>query len=187
MKRLVFGFSVLSVIIGFTGCGSDIDTVKDGVLNFNKTTTVGQALDNNKNCESKEWSTFETDSGIKVVNFTCNVANVKEYIESIKDDLGTLEPKWKNIDNIKHLKLKSRIKIYQFTINKDDTFQANSVTEKYIWKDGTVYTRNLNINQALENAYKSNMTYKINNKLSGQSAYITQRTLSGLYILGKKQ
>ncbi len=52
MKKVLFA---IPLALALTGCGSDIDLVKGGVMEFNQTTTLGKALDNWKSCESREW------------------------------------------------------------------------------------------------------------------------------------
>ena len=39
-----------------TGCGNNTDLVKDGIMNFNKTITVGNAFDNWNDCKNSEWN-----------------------------------------------------------------------------------------------------------------------------------
>jgi ABC-type metal ion transport system substrate-binding protein len=69
-KKVIFLF--ITLIVLFTGCeDSSISQVKNGVLAFNKKITVGEALDNWDNCYKRDWETFETKNGIKVVNFKC--------------------------------------------------------------------------------------------------------------------
>ncbi len=73
MKKLLLA-SILSVtIFGLSGCSSDIDRVKDGILQFNSTMTVGDALDNYEYCQDPEWSSYETDKNIDVVKFSCKL------------------------------------------------------------------------------------------------------------------
>lgn len=184
MRQILFFVSILVGILGISGCSdSPIDTVKDGVLKFNKTITVGEALDNWQNCKTRKWEAFKTNNGMQVVNFTCNLANIDEYIKSIKEGLSQ-NPKWKNLDNIKRLQLESDTITYQFTINKDNSFQLNSVQEKIKWKDGVTYTRDLKPLASMENAYNNYIKYKPM-KLDSHSAYLKYRALGGAYTMGK--
>jgi uncharacterized protein YcfL len=127
MKKL----ALLSVMcIAIVGCGSDTNKVKNGILDFNKTITVGQALDNWKSCESRNWEEFSADNGVKVVQFACN-HKVKEYVEKLKSysvseiNKGAI-----------YLDIVSYNQKFQFTINKDDTFQIHNVSSEMHWEDG---------------------------------------------------
>jgi len=196
MKGLLFGFSVLLISIGFSGCTSEIDTVKDGVMKFNKTITVGQALDNWSNCESTEWEMFETENGVKVVQFTCNEKNPTESNKKLANSLTQktevseekirkLKARWaingkdtnsdwykrdlkkledelieQNNDIAKFKKSESlniaSVKdIFQFTINKDDSFQISNVQYEIVWENGKKFSAPQNMMSRLQTAYKN--------------------------------
>jgi len=132
MKNYIFGISTFMLILGLNGCSDNTDLVKDGVMNFNKTITVGEAFDNWNDCESSEWKSFKTDNNTPVVEFTCEVKDIKEFLNKAKSFL----PK-KEQSNASYLDIESVTKIFQWTINKDDTFQINNVQSKMVWVDGT--------------------------------------------------
>jgi len=71
MQKLLFLVAAIVLLFGLNGCANDIDNVKDGVMDFDKTLTVGEAFDNWKACNKSQWNSFETDNGIKVVEFKC--------------------------------------------------------------------------------------------------------------------
>lgn len=50
-----------------TGCRSDINKVRNGYLEYNKTTTVGQALEHT--FSNGTWKSFTTDKGATIVEF----------------------------------------------------------------------------------------------------------------------
>ena len=54
---------VSALALSLTGCGGNIDLVKDGTIDFNKSITVGQSLDNWNSCEERSWDEFTTDNG----------------------------------------------------------------------------------------------------------------------------
>ena len=178
------GLVAIATSIIFSGCSSELDIVKDGVLKYNETITVGQALDNYEDCETSEWQSFETKNGAKVVNFTCKVNGVSEWIENVKEDLS--KPKWAaTLRSIKdaRMDLESITKTYQFTINKDDSFQLNSATETWVWKDGTVYNTEKDMHRALGEAYNNQLTklMKVN-----KDPYRAKSALQMPYQWGKK-
>ena len=170
MKRLFFGFSILLISIGFSGCGDSIDTVKDGTMSFNKTITVGEAFDNWNNCQKSEWETFETDNKIKVVQFTCFQRDVKEYMSKVKNFLSKKEQA-----EASYLDIVSNAQIFQFTINKDDTFQIDNVQVETVWSDGKKFSDSLKIMPQLESVYGNEITFNVNefNKmLAAQMGYV---------------
>ena len=66
-------------MILFSGCSeesaslSNIDKVKNSVINFDKSITIGQAFDNWNNCKNKQWNEFTTDNQRQIVEFTCKI------------------------------------------------------------------------------------------------------------------
>ncbi len=152
LKLLVIGL-FLSLII--TGCSDDIDIVKNGVMNFNKTITVGEAFDNWNNCEEKKWESFETDNGVRVVQFTCGDKDyTSKYLDKIK---SFLPPKKQNTN---YLNLKNMQQIFQWTINKDDTFQIDNVQLEFIWNDDKKFDVPMETIKELKKVYKNETTDK---------------------------
>jgi hypothetical protein len=70
---------LLIVVILFSGCNeesvniSNIEKVKNGVMNFDKSITIGQAFDNWNSCKNKKWNEFRTDNQKQIVEFTCKI------------------------------------------------------------------------------------------------------------------
>ena len=94
---------------------NDVELVKNGVLDYDKSITVGEAFNNWKVCkENIEWEAFQTDNKRRIVQFSCDK----------KDNTGT------------------RLIIFQFKINKDDTFDLSYIGEEYIDTDGIKTTAN---------------------------------------------
>lgn len=58
---------ILAAASLLTGCRSAIDKVRNGYLEYNKTTTVGQALEHT--FSNGTWKTFSTDKGVTIVEF----------------------------------------------------------------------------------------------------------------------
>ena len=165
MRKFRFLGMALLVSVLFVGCGSDIDMVKSGVMQFNKTTTVGEAFDNNKDCKKGEWESFETDNGAKVVQFTCYRKGVKEYFNKVKSFL-------KKVDDLSPLDVISNTGVYQFTINKDDTFQIDNVQTITKWADNKTTEVPLDAMQALAEIYENKISFNVNelNNLDEMSA-----------------
>lgn len=150
MKKVLFA---IPLALALTGCGSDIDLVKGGVMEFNQTTTLGKALDNWESCESREWEEFETDNGIKVVQFTCQ-HKISQYMSKAKSLLSEEEQAKAN-----HLDIASNIQTFQFTINQGDTFQIDNVQVKTTWQDGTSFEDSQKPVEQLETAYANNLNF----------------------------
>ncbi len=91
-----------------TGC-SDIDTVKDGTLNFDNSITVGEAFDKYSYFTSTNWKNFETSNGRKIVEVTGDFNN--EYIKLMG---------WTK-------QFAQASLTVQFKINKDDTFEVSAI------------------------------------------------------------
>lgn len=99
---------VLIMFIAALGCdkfsGSDVSTVKDGLLDFDKSLTVGKAFENYKYFKKSEWQATTTENGKKIV--------------SVKSE----------VDITKHPQMAQGFKKFelqfQFVINQDKTFQV---------------------------------------------------------------
>jgi hypothetical protein len=135
------------------GCGSDVDKVKGGTLDFNKTITVGQALDNWRSCESKEWRSFSSDNGVKVVEFTCR-HKVGDFFAKLKNATTSEDGK----ERI-YIDVVNNTQTFQFTLNRDDTFQINAVEVQTTWADGSKFKDAQKPVESLEVAYKNELQF----------------------------
>jgi hypothetical protein len=89
----------LAIIIGLTisGCGSNVDKIKDGVMDFDKSITVSQAFDNWKSCKNSKWSEFLTDNGKNMVEFSCEAVDYQPYMNQVKETFAKIviaEKEW---------------------------------------------------------------------------------------------
>ncbi len=72
MKKLFASVCIGSALF-FSGCSDKkVTEVKNGVLDFNKTLTIGKAFDNYKYCKDVKWKSSKTDNGKAFVQVTCN-------------------------------------------------------------------------------------------------------------------
>ena len=175
LKLFVIGV-FLSLMI--TGCSNDTDLVKDGVMNFNKTITVGEAFDNWNNCEDSKWDSFETDNHTRVVEFTCEEKGAKEFMNKVKSFLSKKEQ-----EKASYLDIKSSTTIFQWTINKDDTFQIDNVQSEIVWSDGKKSSKSLKPMEELNSVYNNEITWDeniINKMTAGAIAYafLTEKALA---------
>ena len=170
MKRLIFGILTLMLVLGLNGCGNNADLVKNGIMNFNKTITVGEAFDNWKDCKSHKWKSFETDNKTSVVEFRCERKNTKEYMNKVKNLLSNNKK-----EETLHLDIESNIQIFQWTINKDNTFQINNVQVETVWSDGKKFSDSQQPIEQLKAVYNNEITWDLNNlnkSTAGQLSYI---------------
>jgi len=172
MSKLKFVIVGLFVLLFMTGCSNDTDLVKDGVMNFNKTITVGEAFDNWNDCKNSKWETFETDNHTKVVEFTCEKKNIKEYMNKVKSFLSKKEQ-----EKASYLDIKSNTQIFQWTINKDDTFQIDNVQIETVWDNGKKFSDSQNPMKQLKSVYNNEITWdtsSLNKMTVNQIAYVFQ-------------
>lgn len=159
---------VATIMLFGCGKGSDTDLVKNGIMSFNQTTTVGKALDNWKSCEKRSWEEFHTDSGIRVVQFTCQ-HKIAPFIERIKTLL-----EGKTSGKGEHLELLSNVQTFQFTINQDDSFQIDNVQVKNTWVDGTSFEDSQVPLEQLETAYANKFNFDPVSLSTGAAAQYSQ-------------
>ena len=116
-----------------------IDLVKNGILDFDKSITVGKALDNYRFFRSTAWKEFESDQGRNIVEFTGEfdlfaLAEEGLNIPGMYGD-GFGSPSLFDMRDREHMKLclsnrencilsvKNYTMTIQFIINLDDTFE----------------------------------------------------------------
>ncbi len=121
-------------------------------MRFNKTTTLGEALGSWQNCESVEWKEFKASNGAKVVEFTCIHKGVKEYGEELKNLVSNID--YTGLAVLRcgfpchsgrllnaypaYLDFSEYKQSFQFTLNKDKTFQLDNIQKTLTWSDGAI-------------------------------------------------
>lgn len=166
IKLIVVGLFLLFFV---TGCSDNTDLVKNGIMNFNKTITVGEAFDNWNDCENSEWKSFETDNNTPVVEFKCEKKDVVEFMNKSKSFLSKKEQ-----EKASYLDVKSNTQIFQWTINKDDTFQIDNVQVETVWSDGKKFSDSQKPMEQLESVYNNELTWdtsSLNAMVAGQINY----------------
>jgi len=72
--KLITSKVLLSLTLFSSNSYADnIDLVKDSIMRFDKSITVGQAFDNWEKCKDKKWTEFETNNKKQIVEFTCKI------------------------------------------------------------------------------------------------------------------
>ena len=119
---LVFIGVLISGINEVTG---DVAFVKNGILEFDKSITVGEAFDNYKYFKNVKWEAFTSENGRRVVQVT-----------------GELDiDRMPTLSFLKNEGIKKIYAIFQFVINRDgESFKFHTLGFKLVLNDGTVKT-----------------------------------------------
>jgi hypothetical protein len=153
IKMKIKYFTILTILLLASCSSSNIDKVKDGTMEFNETTTIGNVLDNYKICSNTEWSEFKTDIGEEVVSFICKQDIIRDAI---------------NNSNIK-IKLTSVKETFQFVLNiNDDNFYLDNVHKEFEWEDGKKAINSEDKMQRMKYAYDNKSPKEITKLLSGE-------------------
>jgi hypothetical protein len=125
LKRHNLAFFFCLLFFATLGCSksSEIDIVKTGFLDIDKGITVEQAFQNYKYFKTVEWKKLTLDNGrtIVEVDAALDIAKMPEYsIWRTNEKLG----------------LKNVRAVYQFQVNKDNTFQVFAGGFRYTHPSG---------------------------------------------------
>ena len=114
-KGIIAGTMGFLVFFNSLGTSGNIDMVRDGILELNKSLTVGEAFDNYKYFRNTRWEQGTTDNGMDFVN----------AIGEVDLDTHPIGKQWKT-QGCKKVEA-----LFQFAINKDgETFQLRACTMK---------------------------------------------------------
>lgn len=126
----------LYIIILFTlvGCGNkEVSVVKEGTMDFDKSLTIGQAIDNYKYFKKVNWKLDKSDNGKKIVVVTGDI-DIEKIIKEYRASGG--QEKWANRDIGDLLSdVKSSTLEFDFLMNTDNTFEL-------VWYGYRIETRN---------------------------------------------
>ncbi len=138
------------------GCfeGSDIGRVKDGVMDFDKSLKVGDALGNWAECTEKNWSEIKTANGRKIVQFDCKSTKAREYMQYAKSHF----PLYFSQDSVVP---EETTTTFQWTINTDDTFELTGADKLYKRTDGSVHRANETLEGLLKRAYSNQVEFDV--------------------------
>lgn len=93
-----------------------INFVKDNVFKFDKSLTIGQALDNYKYLKNKKWKFFKSDQGRKIVEFSGDIV-ISAYDKKNTSHVRAISSK--KINDVKN-KISSFIYRVQFKLHAND-------------------------------------------------------------------
>lgn len=175
---------VLSTMLYSCGHSGDETIVKNGLMDFNKTLTIGQALDNWEDCGEKSWQVGKTSNGVRFVEFSCVKNQLSEFIDSFKKSCKSND----NCDeyfNEQSFNLQKVKNTFQWTMNQDDTFQLNNTDISYFWGDGKYLIDPTSSSNELENAYRNKISYNPNAEFSHNDLQDLAHKLTNLYSRAK--
>ena len=150
--KLILALFLIPSLSAAQWFGTDnVSMVKEGTFNNYKQSTIGVALDRWKQCDvGTNWTAFETDNGRNIVEYTCTSLEPKNVASSATRNalLGFDDATIKNVEAqlclpqnarglecgvtvekiINALNPDKPLKFFmQFTINVDDTFDADYI------------------------------------------------------------
>lgn len=169
MKNILISLKIIFLsllLVGCEGMQSSTSLVKNGTMNFNKTITIGQAFDNWKDCIDRKWDNFETDNGVKVVEFICNSKSALDNLPEMKKFIISRFNQSKNDPDLekKIEQLANLLITIQFTLNQDDTFQLDYFGLTWIDKEkreiGNTSGTSGKEEVLLDLIYKNEITFK---------------------------
>ena len=154
IKHLVAQGVLLAVVLLFSTIQSnDIELVKGTVMDIDKSLTVGEAFDNWQDCASRKWEALETDNGRRVVQFTCDIKNSREYLNELAQ-YSDAQNDVLDIDKEKY--------IFQWRINRDETVGLSYVGLELTWLDGKFYEgKSPNVDAVVRSVYNNDITYDL--------------------------
>jgi len=159
----------------------DINQVKNGAVDFDKTVTVGQALDYWKSCMSRDWSSFKKNNGATVVEFNCQ-HHALDYMKEVEKFLSGREKK------SPHINIKSLTQTFQFTLNLDGSFQLDNVKVYLRWKDNVVFSNpSPDAEKELKAAYNNRITWDPTMKPTKRNVPYFVKALKEMRAEGLKQ
>lgn len=175
-KKVVLTASAACVLaVMLSGCTQDdVSLVKGTIMDIDRSLTVGEAFDNWQDCATREWETFETDNGRRVVQFTCDIKNAKEFYGLMSGYLGT-NPVAFSVDYQKQ--------IVQWVVNKDDTVSLSYVGTETTWLDGKRYAaKSDDPESTIRDAYINKLSYDISAKSELEKEFLKAAAASLVFI-----
>lgn len=151
---------IFVIFLSFAGCskiGDDISLVKNGILFFDKSLTVGQAVDGYKYFKTRTWEKFTADNGRKVVQFTGTIdmdnSEIKtKYAERYAENrVEQSNYQRSEKEMVNYLRFSSEKVIIQFLINVDNTFENNAISAIGTKEDGTTQETRMSIGDIYNN------------------------------------
>lgn len=139
------------VMIFFTGCFNQdpIKILKDGTMSIDESLTIGQAFDNWEECENNKWNSIVEKNGRNIVEFNCDLKNIKLEIKTLFDNNTITKNEFSLLD-LKNAQFKVR-----WAINTDKkSFKIDDIKITYLWMDDLEKTYNINP-LFLESIYKN--------------------------------
>lgn len=171
-----FGIAVFSILF-LGGCSDPVSSIKDGILDLNKSTTLGKALDGWGACGSTKWSHAKSQSGQITVLFACEHQGVGKFISDLQNKVinrnadalagmqgnPTFAIKLIDTKHVNSLKLSNATTLIEFQINKDGSFETKSIKINLLWSDGVkhIVEDAINIENYLSMIYENKSKWEV--------------------------
>jgi len=150
----------------------NLKLVKNGIMSFNRTLSIGDAFDNWNSCQTRKWKSFESTNGVKMVEFSCNAKDVKVWTKNIVNSLVSKKM-------IPSINLKKLNRTFRWTINRDNTFQINTIKTTLEWEDGKkVIFPSQNFQRAMQNVYEDKQLVNTNALNQYEIRFLTESYLN---------
>ena len=118
--------------------GDPVSKVKNGTLSFDKSTTVGKALDRYKYFKKTEWKSSKTDNDRTFVEFRGNIdvssITARDFDESMAAITGSSSGAFGDSSKDQNALMRAKEAysgaqvVIQFLVNSDDTFEIKDFT-----------------------------------------------------------
>lgn len=124
----------------------DLDVVKKAHLEFDKSVTIGQALDGYKYFEKKEWLTTKSPEGARLVILKTGMS--PEYLKELNQVCSKKNPKQQKIE--------SQQWSIQFTVNPDQTVHVSGTQTLSVLADQKKEAGSLN-EELMKSVFKNEL------------------------------
>jgi len=180
MNMRILAFIIAFLVSGNSHAGP-IDLVKTGVLDYDKSMTVGNAFDNWSNCSSTEWEEFETDRGKTVVQSICNIKDGAQFAAKVAASGVAGDSPISHLTEFVGAKA-----YYQWTVYADGSgFELTYVGGEYLWIAGKKAEFGVSIGLALENLFGNVKDFDLDSLNGGlvatKTAYAYHHLFSEFY------
>ncbi len=147
LKKIMLATTAVLATVIIAGCSKDdMSTVKKGHLEFNKSLTIGQALDGYKYFGKKEWLAKKTPQGTRLVILKTEMN--PQFIKEINEECIKSDPQGKAIE--------SQLWSIQFTLNSDETIHISGTQTLTTLADKNKVDGSLN-EALLQSVYKNQL------------------------------
>lgn len=132
--RLAGFLSFLVLGCFLAGCGGNpVNTVRDGLMDIDQSTTIGQAFDNYQYYRNVTWRSFEQENGRVVVEAVCTYDVSEQNVIDAFNTYAAVVPGTPPMEGPLDVQLlDSLTHTWQWVILPDDLFELQYAASEYI-------------------------------------------------------